>query len=296
MAAHRVVESLNIVKDHQPGFRSGCRNDVIEALRFQSGPKGFSGSVIVAVAATAHALPDAEAGKGFGEIMTGVLAALIAVVDEPGRKTGSLCHGLMKGFQHEGGFHVVTDRPSDNAAAEEVDFGGEIKPTFTGGNIGNIGHPYLHGFGQRWHVGKKQRGGFAAVGAVGGTGNEAPLLQGFEALIAHQSADPPPSALMPAVGEIAAQTRGAVGFATVGEGFADLTGKDFVLPAAGPERFAGMVVKTAAADFQRRTKLFDGELLQRFGAKTLDQNKAFGDSCPNMAKAFFKMSRCLVTV
>ena len=149
---------MDVVKDHRLGGGPGVGNEVVEAVGFEGGPKGFGGGVIVTVSATTHALGDGQIGQGGGEVMAGVLAALIAVVDEAGQTTWTLGDGFVEGFEHEAGFQVVVGRPAQNAPAEKVDFSGEKEPAFSGGNAGDIRDQDLVGFDRRWRLQEALRG------------------------------------------------------------------------------------------------------------------------------------------
>ena len=82
MAAGRIIEGFDVVKNHRFGLSPGWRGLVFEAFGFEGCPEGFSDGVVITVTASAHALIDGEIGKRGGEVTTGVLAALVAVVDE----------------------------------------------------------------------------------------------------------------------------------------------------------------------------------------------------------------------
>lgn len=78
------------------------------------------------------------------------------------------------------------------------------------------------------------------------------------------------------------------------EGVVDGLGKNFVLQAARPVEFVGVIVKAAAANLQGRTEFANPEKFFGLGTQKFDQTIALRDSWPKMAKAFFKISRCLV--
>jgi hypothetical protein len=92
------------------------------------------------------------------------------------------------------------------------------------------------------------------------------------------------------------QPRSAISFAALDERLADFLGKNAVLAATRSAIFVGMVIKAATADLQSRANLVHQKSLPGIGAKAFNQTMTLGDSCPKMAKAFFKMSRCLVMV
>lgn len=70
---------------------------------------------------------------------------------------------IVEGFDDQGGLHVLPGCPADDAAGKEVDLGGEEEPAFASGDISDVGDPRLHRRGERRHVGKKKRSGFAPV-------------------------------------------------------------------------------------------------------------------------------------
>src|SRR5215210_3048770 len=137
------MEGFDVVEDHGLGVVSGWRNNVVKTLGFESGPERFGGGVIVTVSPSTHALVDIELSQGGSEVMAGVLAALIAVVDEAGKAPSALGDGLVECFEHETGFHGVASGPSEDTAAKEVQLGGEEEPAFGGGNVSKVGLPRL---------------------------------------------------------------------------------------------------------------------------------------------------------
>ena len=60
--------------------------------------------------------------------------------------------------------------------------------------------------------------------------------------------------------------------------------------------FMRVIIKTAAANLQGGAQFADPEAFFGLGAQSFGHPMALRDSWPKMAKAFFKMSRCLVMV
>jgi hypothetical protein len=232
---------------------------VVEAFGFEGGPEGFSGGVVVAVTAAAHALLDAELPQSGGELMTGVLRALIAVMDEIGGRMWSAGDGFFEGCKNEAGFHVVGGGPADDLAGEKIDFCGEEEHAFLSGNVSDVGDPDLAGFGGRGKSEQALRSRSAAVRAVGGARDVAALLVRAKTLLTHQSGDAAAAATVPPREQIVAQPWSAVSLATLGESLRDLSGEQLVLLAARTVILSKMVVEAAATDLQRLTELFERE-------------------------------------
>ena len=55
MPTSRIIEAMDVIKDHPSSF-SSCFGDIVpETLRFQSGPEGLLMSVVITVPSPAHA-------------------------------------------------------------------------------------------------------------------------------------------------------------------------------------------------------------------------------------------------
>jgi len=134
------------------------------------------------------------------------------------------------------------------------------------------------------------------MGTIRGARDETTLAQRAQALHAHQARDASSSTAVSPITEFVTQTRRTISFATQGEGIADFLCQNPILHTTGSAVFVCVVVKAATAHFQRRANFIHREGLPGIGVKMFDQNMTLGDSWPKMAKAFFKMSLCLVTV
>src|SRR6202045_4572034 len=72
----------------------------------------------------------------------GVLAAAIGMVSEAGRRLLPL-DGHGQGCDGQFCPHVVTHRPADDFAGEEIEHDGQIEPPFLGWHVGDVGEPNL---------------------------------------------------------------------------------------------------------------------------------------------------------
>jgi hypothetical protein len=79
-----IIESFNIEKDVKLSFCSSTVVSVKHALHFQSAEKALHDRVVITVASTAHTDATLMSLQQLLEGMTGVLAALIAVMNQAG--------------------------------------------------------------------------------------------------------------------------------------------------------------------------------------------------------------------
>ena len=218
------------------------------------------------------------------------------MVDQVGKTTWSFGDGMVKSFDHQGSLHVVVGSPSADIAAKEIDFSGKENPALFGWNVGNIGDPDLIGFGGRRHLQETLRGDLASMRTIRGARDETALAQRAQALQTHQACDASSTTVVSPITEFVTQTRRAISFAALGEGIADFLCQYHILHTTGSAVFVCVVVKATAAHLQCHANFIHREGVPGIGVKVRDQNMTLGDSWPKMAKVFFKMSRCLVTV
>ena len=92
----------------------------------------------------AHRAGDAAVGHQPLELLAGILAALIGVMQQGiGLAAPPDRHDQCIG--DELGSHLRLHRPSDDTPREQVDHGRDIEPAFGGPDIGEVGHPFLVG-------------------------------------------------------------------------------------------------------------------------------------------------------
>jgi hypothetical protein len=250
VTANGIVEGFDIVKYH--GFGSGARwrNFVVEAFGFQSGPEGFRGGIVVAVGSSAHALRESDSAQCFGETGAGILASLIAVMDETSEASVSGCDGLRKRLENEVGLHVFGSGPAEDFTAEEVHFCGDKEPAFGGGNIGNVGNPNLLRSGGNRRVEKKVGSGFTGSGAVGCARDEAAFLPRQQALFAHEPGDAAAAAALASIEQLVAEAWSAVGITALRKGVADLGFEQLIVLSPGTERLLPMGIEAGSANLQ----------------------------------------------
>ena len=80
------------------------------------------------------------------EVVAGVLAATIAVEDQPCLPAWVACEpSHIQSIQHQLAMHIRPHRPAHHFAAEQIDHDGKKQPTFCGRDVSQIAHPHLDG-------------------------------------------------------------------------------------------------------------------------------------------------------
>ena len=124
----------------------GFESLAVKPLHFQRSKQGLAGSVVPAVALATHRSCDAAPLKNLGELMTGVLAAAIAMEDLRCLPIGTPpqpCH--LQRVDDQAAAHLRLHRPAHDAAAEQIDNHGQQEPTLAGWNVRDVAGPRLVG-------------------------------------------------------------------------------------------------------------------------------------------------------
>ena len=126
-----VGEGFDGIEDHQACGGSGGRVDAGEAFGLEGGGEAFGQRVVAGVALAAHARGDVPGAQASLEGIGGVLAAAVAVVDEPRRRPLTL-HGALEGRGGQRGGQVFAAVVGDAAARAGIEGEGGVEPAFSG--------------------------------------------------------------------------------------------------------------------------------------------------------------------
>lgn len=153
---------------------------------FERAPQALCHRVVSAVALAAHGAAHAVALQGVLELVAAVLAAAVAVQDQP--RLGMPAEPRHEQcIEHQLGFHTRLHRPAHHLAAEQIDHDGQVQPAFVSGNVGDVAGPRAIGR-RRLEVAPQQALGHRqAVVAVGG-GLVLALGARLDAVLLHQLA------------------------------------------------------------------------------------------------------------
>ena len=95
------------------------------------------------------------------------------------------CH--VPGFQNQGRGEILARGPADYLARTSVQFNGQIKPAFSGGDVSDIGHPDLVRPIRGWDFCQPVATQWQIVFALRGWRTKAAFLPGAQATLTHQS-------------------------------------------------------------------------------------------------------------
>jgi len=110
-----VVEPLDVVEHVGAAFISGSLNASVQPFGFQRGEEALHGGIIPAVPALAHAAHDPGVGQQHLELLTGVLAALVGVMQDLARPASPMQRhhqGVGHHLRRHAGLHGPTDDAS----------------------------------------------------------------------------------------------------------------------------------------------------------------------------------------
>ena len=119
MASPRIVEAIDECVDLIVSLRLCGEVPTVKALLFDRCEEGFGGRVVVAVAGTAHALRDFIVAKKAPKRFARVLAAAVAVKDEPGSRLTRRQSPLHR-EEHQLLAHMVGQGPPDDTPRIEA--------------------------------------------------------------------------------------------------------------------------------------------------------------------------------
>src|SRR5512135_3761120 len=111
-------------------------------LIFKCTPETLHGSIIIAIASSAHGCSHLELIHQPPVFMSTVLTSTIRMVDQ----TGSWpfrCHGLEQRLTHKVLGDPTTHGISHDLSSEEILVPCQIQPAFFCGNIGNVTEPHF---------------------------------------------------------------------------------------------------------------------------------------------------------
>ena len=144
MAEDLVVEPLDVIEHVGPGGVSGSVDLAADAFGLKRREEALHCGVVPDIAGPAHRAVDAIVGHQPLELLAGVLAAAIGVMQKgvglaspPDRHQQRVRDKLRR--------HLRFHRPADNAAREEIDDGSHVEPALGRPDIDEVGDPFAVG-------------------------------------------------------------------------------------------------------------------------------------------------------
>src|SRR5664279_1024692 len=192
----RRVHSCSVIPEQpRDGFILGLpdrfKTLAVQSFHLQRTEQRLRAGVVPAVALAAHRRRNAMLFEYLTEVGAGVLAAAIAMEDQPRLLTWiALEPGHLESIDHKVTLHIRPHRPAHHSTAEQIDHYSQEQPAFLGRNIGQITNPRLVGRGHDElaikHVGRNRK----TVLAVSGGNAEPPLATSLDTVLLHQPLHP----------------------------------------------------------------------------------------------------------
>ena len=141
MPAFRIIEALDVIEHIGLGFVPRPIGLARRSLGLQRGEEALHRRIVPDVARAAHRADDAVIGHQALELLAGVLAAAIGVMQQrigfappPDRHHQGIGDELRR--------HPCAHRPTDHTPGEEIDDGSHIEPALRRPDIGEVGDPF----------------------------------------------------------------------------------------------------------------------------------------------------------
>ena len=190
MESDSVISDFDGLKEDLTSLLAVFEDDVGEEFIFESTPERFDGGVIVAIGLAAHAGLDVGLLELSLVFRASVLRAPIGMMQEAfRRKRSPVFNSHGQSMQRQAGLETFLHGPADDFAAVKIHDAGQIKPTFPGGDVGNIADPNLIDAGGRGLCSEAIGADGVVVVAVGGTDAKAAAAPSDQALLAHEFFD-----------------------------------------------------------------------------------------------------------
>lgn len=139
-----IVEAFDVIEHVLSRVVARVIGFACDPFGLQRGEEALHRSVVPDVAGPAHRAGDAIVDHQPLELLAGILAALVRVMQQRiGLATAPDRHDQRIGDELRR--HRVAHRPADYPPREEIDHCGSIQPSFSGPDVSEVGHPLLIG-------------------------------------------------------------------------------------------------------------------------------------------------------
>ena len=134
-----VVPAFYEFKDRHAGLSLGTEYAPVNELAFKCSEKAFRHSVVKTIPYRAHRRRDTHLPAAFPECVGGILATLIAVINDADWTELPQCH--VERLDHQLGTQVIGHRPAHQPPAEGVDDDRQKQESGPGRHVGDVGNP-----------------------------------------------------------------------------------------------------------------------------------------------------------
>ena len=134
-----VVERLDVLEQFGAGRRAIGEN-AVGALNFEGGKPAFGHSIVETVAFTAHTGTNPVGFEQSLKVVGGVLRTAVRVMDETGWRP-TLLESHLHGIDDQLTAHVLTHRPANHTAREQVNDDRQVEPPLPSCDVGDVAAP-----------------------------------------------------------------------------------------------------------------------------------------------------------
>jgi len=181
-----IVVAFDVFEDFGAGVSGVLEATILKHLALDGSDAGLRPSVVVGIGACGHALAQPRLGQSLAEGRAAILAAAVTVED--GVMGRARFEGLVQGVEDEIGSHVIGEAPTHDAARAEIDDDGQVEPTRTGWDEGDVPRPSVVGNCGKRLVREEVWRGFVGS-AVAGFRDEVFRLDGAQGSLGHEASD-----------------------------------------------------------------------------------------------------------
>ncbi len=180
-----IVEDLDVLEECGSGFTSGGEPGSMHELGFKRAEEALHGSIVQAIALSAHGGLDAMEPKQFAIVTTGVLHPTVGMVGQPSWRSSVPDRHLQR-ILAKGALQALGHRPADDLHRCQVLDSSEVEPAFVRRDIRYVGQPDCIRHGDV-EVARKQIGrDRMRVTAVGGHRHPSPASCPADPFLLHE--------------------------------------------------------------------------------------------------------------
>jgi hypothetical protein len=246
VAPRAVVEGFDVIEDFKFGLGRIEQQVVIESgLDLERAPKRLYFGVVAAGAAATQALDDAMGSQRSHVQLVHVLAALVGVMQQSGRRW-AIPQGAAERGQDQRGRHGPGTSPADDPTAPQIKDGHQVQPAVGRPDGRDVGDPDLVGPARGGPLQSLVGGDGPAVPTVGGSRLAPPL----QLVLPHQPRTASPAQGLVLVPQVRGDPRCPVGLPAAPMAGRDGLHQHGILPLPGAGLASAPLVVPAGRDLE----------------------------------------------
>ncbi len=288
MPAFWIVEPFDVIKDVCTSMITSHVMGAAASLRLYRGEEAFHGCVIPTITSTTHAAFNALSGQERLELLAGVLATLVRVMQQCGLRN-SAPDRHQQGVANKLSRHLLFHRPANDSTRVKVQNDCDVKPAFAGPDVGEVSDPAaIRRVSQKFPIQDVRRDHGTRSLVMGQTPPTRPCL---ESCHLHQSSNSILAASNTPVPQIPPDSRTSVSSITLSKTLSNACRDRIVLLISLAARSTTPLVESARRNPEQTAHAAN------WPNRPMPSHKRVLHlgSCAKYPSAFFKISRSIVT-